>query len=116
MVSDTTTERTQPSFGEYFRKNIRDDSAVILHNADMYPPSYESIHVVSYRRTTEPVTVSARLLPRDQATWSHRTAYSMMTSLPGAGWLREHAVDPIVYGDNPNDPRDPDRTSATTSP
>ncbi len=89
------------SYASYFRKNIRDDSTVIFHNADMYPPSYETIHVVSYRRTPEPVTVSARLLPRDQAAWSHRTAYSMMTRLPGAGWLREHAVDPIEYRGNP---------------
>jgi FAD/FMN-containing dehydrogenase len=89
------------SYASYFRKNIRDDSTVIFHNADMYPPSYENIHVVSYRRTQEPVTVNARLLPKDQAAWSHRTAYSMMTSLPGAGWLREHAVDPIEYRGNP---------------
>ena len=89
------------SYAGHFRKNIRDDSTVIFHNADMYPPSYENIHIVSYRRTPQPVTVSARLLPRDQAAWSHRTAYSLMTSLPGAGWLREHAVDPIVYRGNP---------------
>ena len=89
------------SYASYFRKNIRDDSTVIFHNADIYPPSYEDIHAVSYRRTQEPVTVTTRLLPRDQATWSHRTAYSMMTSLPGAGWLREHVVDPMEYRDNP---------------
>jgi FAD/FMN-containing dehydrogenase len=89
------------SYTSYFRKNIRDDSTVIFHNADIYPPSYEDIHVVSYRRTQEPVTVSTRLLPRDQSAWSHRTAYSMMTSLPGAGWLREHVVDPIEYRGNP---------------
>ena len=89
------------SYAGYFRRKVRDDSTVIFHNADMYPPSYENIHVVSYRRTLEPVTVSARLLPKDQAAWSHRTAYAMMTSFPGAGWLREHAVDPIVYRDNP---------------
>jgi FAD/FMN-containing dehydrogenase len=89
------------SYAGYFRKTIRDDSTVIFHNADMYPPSYENIHVVSYRRTPAAVTVSERLLPRNQATWSHRTAYSMMTTLPGAGWLREHAVDPIEYRGNP---------------
>ena len=89
------------SYASYFRKNIRDDSTVIFHNADMYPPSYENIHVVSYRRTTEPVTVSTRLLPKDQAARSHRMAYSMITSWPGGRWLREHAIDPILFRDNP---------------
>jgi FAD/FMN-containing dehydrogenase len=89
------------SYFSYFRKNIRDDSTVIFHNADMYPPSYESIHVVSYRRTTDPVTVNAHLLPKDQAARSHRMAYSMITSWPGGHWLREHAIDPILFRDNP---------------
>jgi len=89
------------AYAGYFRRKVRDDSTVIFHNADMYPPSYENIHVVSYRRTSEPVTISARLLPRDQAAWSHRTAYSMITSWPGGRWLREHAIDPILYRDNP---------------
>jgi FAD/FMN-containing dehydrogenase len=96
-------DETMPvtSYATYFRKNIRDDSTVIFHNGDMYPPSYENIHAVSYRRTTEPVTVTARLLPKDQAAWSHRMAYSMITSWPGGRWLREYAIDPILYRANP---------------
>ena len=89
------------SYAGYFRRKVRDDSTVVFHNADMYPPSYENIHAVSYRRTLDPVTVSARLLPKDQASWSHRVAYWMMTGLPGGRWLREHAIDPILYRGNP---------------
>jgi hypothetical protein len=35
----------------YFRKNVRDDSTVVFHNADIYPPSYTAVHSVSYRKT-----------------------------------------------------------------
>ena len=36
----------------YFRKHVRDDSTVVFHNADIYPPAYENVH--------------ARLVPEDR--------------------------------------------------
>ena len=74
---------------------------VIFHNADMYPPAYENIHVVSYRLTREPLTVTDRLLPKDQSAWSHRTACSMITSGLGGYWFREHVIDPLIFIGHP---------------
>ncbi|HKH92184.1 MAG TPA: FAD-dependent oxidoreductase, partial [Gemmatimonadaceae bacterium] len=89
------------SYLEYFRQRVRDDSAVVFHNADIYPPAYENVHVVSYRRTNDPVTVPERMLPADQHAWSHRTAYDMITDWPKGKWMREHLIDPLIFRGNP---------------
>jgi FAD/FMN-containing dehydrogenase len=85
----------------WFRRNVRDDSMVIFHNADIYPPAYEDLHTVSYRETDAPLTVEDRLLPADQHAWSHRTVYAMITGFPKGKWIREHVVDPIIFRGNP---------------
>ena len=89
------------SYLDYFRKQVRDDSTVVFHNADIYPPAYEQVHAVSYRRTTLPVTIADRMLPADQHAWSHRTAYEMITDWPKGKWMREHLIDPVIYRGNP---------------
>ena len=89
------------SYTSFFRQKVRNDTTVIFHNADMYPPAYENIHVVSYRLTREPLTVTDRLLPKDQSAWSHRTAYSMITSGLGGYWFREHVIDPLIFIGHP---------------
>jgi FAD/FMN-containing dehydrogenase len=86
---------------DYFRKNVRDDSMVVFHNADIYPPAYENVHLVSYRKTTLPVTIPDRMLPADQHAWSHRTAYEMITDWPKGKWMREHLIDPVIFRGNP---------------
>ena len=89
------------SYLDYFRRRIRDDTTVVFHNADIYPPAYENVHAVSYRKTTEPLTEQARLLPADQRAWSHRTAYEMITDWPKGKWMREHLLDPVIFRGNP---------------
>ena len=86
---------------DYFRKHVRDDSTVVFHNADIYPPAYENVHLVSYRKTTLPVTVAERMLPADQHAWNHRTAYEMITDWPKGKWMREHLLDPVIFRGNP---------------
>jgi hypothetical protein len=89
------------AYSRYFREKIRDDSAVIFHNADIYPPAYEQLHSVSFRETYQTATVPDRLLPRDQAAWTHRTAYAIITGWPGGPWIRQHVMDPWVFRGNP---------------
>jgi FAD/FMN-containing dehydrogenase len=89
------------SYLAWFRQHVRDDSSVIFHNADIYPPAYRDVHTVSYRRTNAPLTVDARLMPKDQGAWNHRLAYSMISGWPKGKWLREHIVDPIIFRGNP---------------
>src|SRR5262249_29770281 len=72
-----------------------------LHNSDIYPPTYEPTHAVSYIRTDLPVTVPERMQPADQATWGHRLAYRVITSGTIGKWIRQHIIDPLMFRGNP---------------
>ena len=89
------------SYLDHFRRRVRDDSTVVFHNADIYPPAYETVNAVSYRKTTAPLTVQDRLRPPDQDAWSHRTAYEMITDWPKGKWMREQLLDPVIFRGNP---------------
>ena len=89
------------SYLDYFRQRVRDDTTVVFHNADIYPPAYENVHSVSYRETNAALTVQDRLLPADQRAWSHRTAYEVITDWPKGKWMREHLLDPVIFRGNP---------------
>ncbi len=89
------------SYLAYFRSRVQPDTGVIFHNADLYPPAYETVHAVSYVATTLPVTVPERIQPRDQASWTHRLAYKSITSGRLGKWIRQHILDPFVFRGHP---------------
>lgn len=96
-------DETMPvtAYREAFRRGIRDDTTVIFHNADLYPPAYRTMHLVSYRRTDDSVTIPDRSLRVDQGTWSHRAAFSIITRWPAGKWMRQHVFDPLAFRGNP---------------
>lgn len=85
----------------YFRRRIQPDTAIVFHNADLYPPAYEVAHAVSYVETALPVTVPERIQPADQASWTHRLGYKVITSGRMGKWLRQHILDPAMFHGNP---------------
>ncbi|HTO72164.1 MAG TPA: FAD-binding oxidoreductase, partial [Gemmatimonadales bacterium] len=85
----------------WFRGHVREDRSVIFHNGDMYPPEYDRVHAVSYRTTELPLTVSTRIQPADQASWTHRLAYSIMAGGRSGLWIREHIIDPWIFRGHP---------------
>lgn len=85
----------------WFRAHVRDDRNVIFHNGDLYPPDYTRVHAVSYRSTELPLTISTRIQPADQASWTHRTAYAIMASGHLGLWFREHILDPWEFRGHP---------------
>lgn len=89
------------SYLAYFRSTVRDDSTVVFHNADIYPPAFEKVHVVSYRNTKDSVTIADRFLPVAQNDFRHRAAYSMISTWPLGKKIREYILDPYLYRDNP---------------
>jgi FAD/FMN-containing dehydrogenase len=96
---DSTLDVT--AYLDYFRHRIQADTGVIFHNADLYPPAYQTVHAVSYVRTDLPVTVPERIQPADQASWAHRLAYQTITSGRLGKWMRQHILDPIMFRGRP---------------
>jgi FAD/FMN-containing dehydrogenase len=78
----------------FFVQNIRNNPAVIFHNADLYPDDFTTVRVSTYIRTTKPATVKERLIPRDKSYSLDRLMLAVDSEWPGGKWLRQYVVDP----------------------
>jgi len=96
-------DRTLPvaQYLSYFRGSVQPDSNVIFHNADIYPPAFETVHAVSYARSPDPLTITERVQPQDQASRLHRVVYRIISSGRMGSWIRQHVVDPWIFRGHP---------------
>jgi hypothetical protein len=90
-------ELATSAYEDYFKKQIRDNGEVVLHNADIYPPDFSKLRAVNWRKTTADLTVKDRLIPRDQKYWLQPRALSIIASIPMGKALRSNVVDPLLY-------------------
>lgn len=88
-------------YKRYFYNNIRNDSSIIFHNADLYPNSYNKVRAVSYIKTNKDVTVPYRLKPLGSSYSFNKFAYQFISEHPAGKWVRQHIFDPIIYRNNP---------------
>lgn len=88
---------TTGDYPRYFQTQIRDNSNIIFHNADIYSNDYTDIHAVSYQRTDKPLTITDRLNPIDSNYKIERFAMWLVSEFPGGKWLRQHVGDPLVF-------------------
>lgn len=70
---------------------------MVLHNADLYPADYQTAHAISYRRTSDPVTVPDRLRKLDQSYRVERMLSWVISEWPAGRQIRRHMIDPILY-------------------
>jgi len=85
----------------FFRETILRDPRVVLHNADLTPPSFAWPRAISWMTTDRQVTVADRLIPRGLDYSLEQNAIWVMTELPGGKLLREGIVDRINLAGKP---------------
>lgn len=79
----------------HFKQQVQGRPDSLLHNADLIPPHFDAPQAVTWRRTTKPLTETARLVPRGQTYTLEKNALWAMTELPGGQQLRRHVVQPL---------------------
>lgn len=84
-------------YQNYFFNKIRDNSDVVLHNGDIYPPDFETLRAVNWLKTSEELTVTERLIPRNQDYWFQPKAVSIISSIPMGKKIRSEIIDPLLY-------------------
>jgi FAD/FMN-containing dehydrogenase len=99
-VKRVTTTMDTSEYAAFFREHIRNDSNVIFHNADLHPPDFTTARAVSWVRTDEPLTVSERLIARDEKYKWTPLLINKVALYPFGGALREHVVEPLFYRSN----------------
>lgn len=81
----------------YFDKKIRNDKNVVFQNGDLYPPNYDQIMSISWRKTEKPLTDTDRLIEEDENYWLE-TSLSKLVSWGNTGkWIRKNMIDPLVF-------------------
>jgi hypothetical protein len=95
-LSRETEELKVKDYRKYFLANIRDNPRVVLHNGDLFPPTYDKVRLETWVRTDKPLTVEARLIPRDQKYWLEPNVISAISTLPFGAELRSKVLEPLV--------------------
>jgi len=91
--------QTMPTseYREHFASNIRDNTQVVFHNADMYPPAFDTVRDVSWYVTEEEVTIEDRLIAVDDTYWLLPKMVNFSNSGRIGKWTRKSIIDPLYY-------------------
>ena len=97
-VERQVTRVTADEYNDFFDKNIRNDADVIFQNGDLYPPDFDIINSVAWRKTDKPVTDTVRVTPEGESYWLEAQAMKIVASGDFGKWTRK-ALDPYVYSE-----------------
>ena len=95
-LSRETEQLKVKDYRKYFFDKIRDNPKVVLHNGDLFPPTYDEVRLETWVRTDKPLTENARLIPRDQKYWLEPNVISAISTLPFGAELRSKVLEPLV--------------------
>ena len=82
---------------QHFYDRIQHDQSVVLHNAFLYPPSYEVLRVNSWRTTEKPLTNERRLRQFNHEHWWKPAVIDLMARFDLLKRLRQNLIDPIIH-------------------
>jgi FAD/FMN-containing dehydrogenase len=94
-IERSTARVPLADYPSWFRQTIAADPTVLLHNADLSAPNFDSPHCVTWRRTQKPLTETSRLRPLRASYLKEKAAIFAMTELPGGTSLRRTVVEPL---------------------
>jgi FAD/FMN-containing dehydrogenase len=100
-VERTSVVMPLAAYRDYFKSRIGNDPRAVFHNADLYPPAFDTVRATTYRQTDRPITVSDRLIPADSNYADHRRALEVVSDWPEGKWIRQHVIDPWFYHGTP---------------
>ncbi len=84
-------------FIDHFRANIMNNDDVVLHNAILYPPSYESLLDISWHKSDKDLTEVDRLHKENSLSIWRNIAIDMMSDSNFLKRLRKNLIDPMIY-------------------
>ena len=81
----------------WFDQEVRGKTDLVLHNAILYPGSFDKVRAVSYRRTDAALTELQRLTPADRSYYLQHAGIRLTSSSRTGRMLREAALDPLLF-------------------
>ncbi len=84
---------------DYFFDNILHDDSVVLHNAFLYPPSYETLRANNWRETDQALTNTQRLRATDKNNWWKPGLTDLISRFDFLKRIRSNLIDPMVHSE-----------------
>lgn len=81
----------------HFLTHIRDNKEAVLHNGNIYPPGYDTVSVETWLKTSKPLTVDAKLIPRNQKYWLEPNTIASISTVPFGSEIRRKIIDPMIH-------------------
>jgi FAD/FMN-containing dehydrogenase len=85
-------------YPQFFRETVLADPKMVMHNADLIPPDFDTPVAISWRTTDKPATEARRLVPRGQRYAVDKDVIWAVTELPGGARVRKEVINPSVLG------------------
>jgi hypothetical protein len=82
-------------YRRWFFSEIKGSTTAVFHNGDIYPPEYDTVNAVTYRRTDLPVTVADRLIPLKKSYGLDKLVYWLISQGRLGKAVRRQVVDPL---------------------
>jgi FAD/FMN-containing dehydrogenase len=84
-------------YPHYFFDYVRHAPGAVLHNGDIYPPGYDTVHAITYTETEEAPTVPDRLIPSHASYRLDRFTYWVVSEWPFGKAIRRRVIDPALF-------------------
>jgi len=85
-------------YNNFFSTNIRNDTNVIFQNGDLYPPNYDVINNISWKKTAKELTDTTRVTPEGENYWLESILVDVVSWGNFGKWVRRKLIDPYIYG------------------
>jgi hypothetical protein len=87
------------AYNDFFNNTIRNDKDVIFQNGDLYPPNFDIINSVAWKKTDKELTDHVRVTPAGENYWLEAQMMKVVSSGDVGKWIRRNIVDPYLYSD-----------------
>ncbi|MFJ1269372.1 FAD-dependent oxidoreductase [Legionella lytica] len=78
------------NYKNYFLQNVRHTQDTVFHNADLYPPNFQYINAITWKKTNEPVTIKERLAPISRPSAYQEFLLNWVAESNSGKYFRQH--------------------------
>lgn len=96
-VERHTTVIDAADYTDYFENKVKPDSSVIFQNGDLYPPNYDQVNDVTWKKSTKELTDTTRINEFDRSHWLEQKLITVVSWGRFGKWLRQKVLDPWIY-------------------
>ena len=98
-VERQTIQIQADEYNDFFNTTIRKDKDVIFQNGDLYPPDFDIINSVAWKKTDKELTDEVRVTPQGEDYWLEEQVMKVVSSGDAGKWVRKNIIDPQIYSD-----------------